>query len=118
MPPLLERVLPPAEAVRPPASEPPMPKPLSADLSAVPSADLAATVRALVAETVAMVLGLPAAGDLDSQRPFNEQGLDSLMAADLAAALSQRLGSRLPGTLDSHFPPPAALSVHPIGRAP
>src|SRR3546814_5206590 len=76
MPPLLERVLPPAEAVRPPASEPPMPKPLSADLSAVPSADLAATVRALVAETVAMVLGLPAAGDLDSQRPFNEQGLD------------------------------------------
>jgi len=73
-------------------------------------------IRRAVAEAAAAVLGLRAAGDLDMQRTFSEQGLDSLMASDLAVALSRRLGQRLPGTLAYNFPTPDALARHLVDR--
>ncbi|MEQ9334266.1 SDR family NAD(P)-dependent oxidoreductase, partial [Thalassobaculum sp.] len=86
------------------------------DIGSMPSHEDPETIRRAVAEETAAVLGLRVIGDLDLQRTFSEQGLDSLMAGDLAATLSRRLGRRLPGTLAYNFPTPEALVGHLVER--
>ncbi|GHD52909.1 hypothetical protein GCM10017083_28870 [Thalassobaculum fulvum] len=110
-PPLLARVMPKAAM----KVEPEVPAPPS-DVAAVSPADLPGAIDAIVAEAAASVLGLRSAGDLDRQRTFSEQGLDSLMATDLAGVLSRRLGQRLPGTLAYNFPTPDSLARHLVDR--
>jgi len=111
VPPLLARLMPQVGTAVPPE----VPTPPS-DATAVSAADLPQSIHAIVAEAAASVLGLRSAGDLDPQRTFSEQGLDSLMATDLAGALSQRLGQRLPGTLVYNFPTPESLARHLVER--
>ncbi|MEQ9137702.1 MAG: SDR family NAD(P)-dependent oxidoreductase [Thalassobaculum sp.] len=86
------------------------------DIGSMPSHEDPETIRRGGAEATAAVLGLRGIGDLDLQRTFSEQGLDSLMAGDLAATLSRRLGRRLPGTLAYNFPTPEALVGHLVER--
>jgi acyl transferase domain-containing protein/acyl carrier protein len=70
---------------------------------------------AVVRNAAAHVLGLPPGVGIDPDRSFNEQGMDSLMATDLSAELSRRLGRKLPGTLAYNFPTLQALSAHLSG---
>ena len=74
------------------------------------------TLRALIQDTVARVLGHAEPTAIESDRPFSEQGLDSLMATELAAKLSTALGIRLPGTLVYNYPTLDALAAYLLTR--
>jgi len=69
-------------------------------------------IAMLVAAATSRILGLTGPDAVDPHRPFSEQGMDSLMATELAAALGEALGCRLPGTLVYNHPTPAALVGH------
>ncbi|MEU7002734.1 type I polyketide synthase [Nonomuraea sp. NPDC046570] len=64
----------------------------------------------LVVDCTFQVLGRNPDADLDLSRPFNDLGLDSLMAVQLRNALATATGRRLPATLLFDHPTPAALS--------
>ncbi|MCC8992583.1 MAG: SDR family NAD(P)-dependent oxidoreductase [Candidatus Contendobacter sp.] len=70
------------------------------------------TLPALIRDVIARILGHAEPAAIESDRPFSEQGLDSLMATELAATLSARLGVRLPGTLVYNYPTLDALVAH------
>jgi acyl transferase domain-containing protein/D-arabinose 1-dehydrogenase-like Zn-dependent alcohol dehydrogenase/acyl carrier protein len=70
------------------------------------------TLPALIRGVTARILGHAEPAAIDPDRPFSEQGLDSLMATELAAALSAALGIRLPGTLVYNYPTLNGLVAH------
>lgn len=70
------------------------------------------TLPALIRDVIARILGHAEPAAIESDRPFSEQGLDSLMATELAATLSARLGVRLPGTLVYNYPTLDVLVAH------
>nr|WRX36515.1 hypothetical protein [Cystobacterineae bacterium] len=91
-------------------------------------------VRAAVQTEVAQVLALGAASAVQTDRPMQELGLDSLMAVELRNALGRRVGASLPATLAFDYPTvdaltqwllddvlvvkePAALSARAVSRA-
>jgi NADPH:quinone reductase-like Zn-dependent oxidoreductase/acyl carrier protein len=67
---------------------------------------------ALIRDAAARILGHADPAAIDPDRTFSEQGLDSLMATELAATLSTRLEIRLPGTLIYNYPTLDALVAH------
>jgi acyl carrier protein len=58
------------------------------------------------------VLGLSPTYVLDTRRPLNEMGLDSLMAMELKNAIDQAVGRKLPPTLVFEYPTIEAISSY------
>ncbi|MFG1955424.1 SDR family NAD(P)-dependent oxidoreductase, partial [Micromonospora sp. NPDC048830] len=79
-------------------------------LEAAPPDDRLELVVAHVRDLAARVLGLRAAHTLDTQRPLNELGLDSLMAVELRNALSLSVDRSLPATVLFDYPTVEALA--------
>ncbi|WP_329101433.1 type I polyketide synthase [Micromonospora sp. NBC_01699] len=67
-------------------------------------------IVAHIRELAARVLGLAAAHTLDTRRPLNELGLDSLMAVELRNALSLSVDRSLPATVLFDYPTVEALA--------
>ena len=67
-------------------------------------------VRGRLAREAATVLGFSSDHVLDSRRPLNEIGLDSLMALQLRTALERIVGRPLPATLLFNYPTLDALT--------
>jgi acyl carrier protein len=107
VPPLLSRLAPALD-----------PKPATGTAAPLPATQGPPNFAALVATATARVLGLAGPDAVDPQRPFSEQGMDSLMATELAAALGEAVGRRLPGTLAYNHPTPATLAAHLSGKMP
>jgi acyl transferase domain-containing protein/NADPH:quinone reductase-like Zn-dependent oxidoreductase/acyl carrier protein len=74
-----------------------------------PPALTAEAVDGQVRAALAAVLGHTAPESIDGGRTFSEQGVDSLLATELASSLGTRLGLRLPATLVYHYPTLNAL---------
>jgi acyl carrier protein len=85
---------------------------LAARLGAAPEEERAGIALAAVCEHVATVLGHGSARDVDSERPFQELGFDSLSAVELRNRLGAASGLRLPPTLAFDYPTPAALAAY------
>lgn len=68
-------------------------------LAAVPPPEREAALAALVRGEVARALGFSQPGDLDAERSFYDQGMDSLVAAELAGRLKQQVGFSCTGPL-------------------
>jgi acyl carrier protein len=105
VPPALAELLPKARAAAPPA-EP------AIDLRAVPDGERPAAATALVRRVVAAVLGFSSPDQLDGDRTFQEQGLDSLMAVDAKDRLEAAAGATLPATLLFDHPDVERLTAH------
>jgi acyl transferase domain-containing protein len=71
-----------------------------------------AVIAAFVVETATKVLGLPAGSDIEPRQPFQELGLDSLMAVELRNAVGAALGQPQPATLLFDHPTPDSLVDH------
>jgi NADPH:quinone reductase-like Zn-dependent oxidoreductase/acyl carrier protein len=68
------------------------------------AADRKRALMAHVHDQIRRVLGWEATRRLDPKQPFQELGLDSLMAVELRNALGQTLGRTLPATLVFDYP--------------
>lgn len=64
-------------------------------LAELDDAQLAETFADMLKQEISEILRLPAS-KLDSQRPLQELGLDSLMSVELVVAVEERFGIRLP----------------------
>ncbi|RKS68199.1 tylactone synthase/type I polyketide synthase PikAI [Actinomadura pelletieri DSM 43383] len=80
-------------------------------LGALPAAARRREITDLVVAHIAGVTGRPAHG-IDTERPFNEMGLDSLMALELRNRLGAATGLSLSATLVFDHPTATALSHH------
>ncbi|WP_394838006.1 SDR family NAD(P)-dependent oxidoreductase [Pendulispora rubella] len=69
------------------------------------------TLLELVHREVATVFGLTTPKSVESHRPLQELGLDSLLAIELTNRLAAASGVRLPATLVFDHPTPAALAA-------
>ncbi|WP_394831345.1 SDR family NAD(P)-dependent oxidoreductase [Pendulispora rubella] len=78
-------------------------------LASLPEAERERALFEIVRTEVGTVLGLPASGVLDGNRPLREHGLDSLMAVELRNRLGAAVGLRLPATLLFDHPTPQAV---------
>jgi acyl transferase domain-containing protein/pimeloyl-ACP methyl ester carboxylesterase/acyl carrier protein len=79
-------------------------------LSTLPPAGRADEVRDAVLTDLANVLSVGDGNAIPVDQPLSDLGLDSLMAVELRAALSLRVGSTLPATLAFDHPTVDALS--------
>ncbi|MFM8584198.1 MAG: beta-ketoacyl reductase, partial [Planctomycetaceae bacterium] len=110
---LLKRVqLPGATAVQ--TSSKATAPPWRAELLALESSQRAGRLRELLRDTVANVLGLRSPTGLIEEQPFIEQGLDSLLAVQLANRLRSTLGTQDP-TLVFQYPRLDVLTEHLLG---
>jgi len=75
-------------------------------LARLPAGRRQAALMDDVMEKTAKVLGLAATTELDTEKPLNEQGVDSLIAVELRNLLGKGLGlqKRLPATLVFDYP--------------
>lgn len=72
----------------------------------------------LVTRETAKVLGLDAAGAIDTARPLVDMGLDSLLAIELVGGLRKATGRGLPATLVFDHPTIDALAAHLAATSP
>ncbi|MFB7718367.1 SDR family NAD(P)-dependent oxidoreductase [Nocardia sp. NPDC056100] len=79
---------------------------------ALPQLDLAATVR----EVTASVLGYTDPGQVATEVTYQNLGLDSLGARELAVLLTRELGLTVAPTAVYDYPTPDALTTHLAGR--
>jgi NADPH:quinone reductase-like Zn-dependent oxidoreductase/NADP-dependent 3-hydroxy acid dehydrogenase YdfG len=94
--------------------------------SALPAMQKQEAMLTFVSERVAKVIGLESAAVVETQRPLQEMGLDSLMAVELRNMLGTglQLAYTLPATLVYDYPTPEALAhyllreVDPTPEAP
>jgi acyl carrier protein len=71
-----------------------------------------AAIAAFVTGQAAEILGLPASAVVPARQPFQELGLDSLMAVELRNAIGAALGTPQPPTLLFDHPTTDALCDH------
>ncbi len=76
----------------------------------------AGNLEAIVRTELARILALPSPADVPLEAPFQELGLDSLMAVELRSALIERLGTSLPATIAFDYPSLGALCDHLLTR--
>ncbi|MEV5647451.1 SDR family NAD(P)-dependent oxidoreductase [Nocardia sp. NPDC052254] len=74
------------------------------ELGLVPEAEREQALLDLVLEQVAAVLGYSSAGDIQSDKGFDEIGLDSLSGVELRNRLSKATGLQVPVTLVFDYP--------------
>lgn len=83
--------------------------PLVDSWAATPPRMRRAAIAAFVLQHARTVLGLPAGAAVDPRQPFQELGLDSLMAVELRNAIGAALGRPQPATLLFDHPTSDAL---------
>jgi acyl transferase domain-containing protein/NADPH:quinone reductase-like Zn-dependent oxidoreductase len=71
-----------------------------------------AVIAAFVTETAKRILGLASATVIEPRQPFQELGLDSLMAVELRNAIGAAVGQPPPATLLFDYPTSDALADH------
>ncbi|MGA8363767.1 MAG: SDR family NAD(P)-dependent oxidoreductase [Solirubrobacteraceae bacterium] len=81
-------------------------------LAQAPESEWDNVITELVREQVADVLGHASSTAIDSQRPFQELGFDSLAAVELKNRLGRASGLKLPSTLIFDHPTPAAVAQY------
>lgn len=82
------------------------------DLRVLPADERAPRLRTVLLEQIAHVLGFADGGQVDPERTFQEQGMDSLMAVDAKDRLETILSATLPATLLFDHPDLARLVPH------
>ena len=96
-------------SARPLAANSPSASSFAQRLLSLSTSDRERTLLDLVRAEAASVLGIASPGALDPHRPFQELGLDSLMALELRNKLAIATGMRLQATLLFDHPTPQAL---------
>ncbi|GFE41881.1 type I polyketide synthase [Streptomyces tubercidicus] len=86
--------------------------PALAALAALAPEERHAQILDLVRTETATVLGHSSADRIDTDRAFEDLGLDSLTSLELRNALGSRTGLRLPATLVFDHPTPSAVAAH------
>jgi NADPH:quinone reductase-like Zn-dependent oxidoreductase len=81
-------------------------------ISAASGANRSLLLKAAIEREAARALGLKSGYRFDASRPLNELGLDSLLAVQLANALSALLDAPLSATLLFDYPTIDALTLH------
>jgi len=85
------------------------------DVAALPAEEREPQLCTAVLQQVAQVLGFAGADNVDVERTFQEQGLDSLMAVDAKDRLETILDTTLPATLLFDQPDVKRLVAHLLG---
>jgi acyl carrier protein len=75
-------------------------------------------VAGFVAASARKVLGLPGSAEIPPRQPFQELGLDSLMAVELRNAVGVAVGRAQPATLLFDHPTPESLTDHLLSLLP
>ncbi|WP_335984356.1 SDR family NAD(P)-dependent oxidoreductase [Streptomyces sp. CA2R106] len=83
---------------------------LAARLAALSPAEREQELLEVIRAAAAVVLGHIRPGDIDSQRPFREMGIDSLTALELRNRLASETGLTLPATLVFDYRAPDELA--------
>ncbi|EFL33833.1 polyketide synthase I protein [Streptomyces viridochromogenes DSM 40736] len=110
VPPLLRALVPTAER-RPERAGAEGDTPLAERLAGMDAGERQEFVLDLVRGEVAVVLGFRDPAAVETQRPFQELGFDSLTAVQLRNRLGAVSGVRLPATVVFDHPTPAALTA-------
>jgi acyl carrier protein len=94
-----------------PAGDEQRPGAVADELRALPTHRRGPRLRRHIAARLARVLGVPG-DDVAVERPFRDQGMDSLMAVELRNILSRDLGTPLSATLAFDHPDIASMAAH------
>ncbi|MFI6093757.1 type I polyketide synthase [Streptomyces sp. NPDC051218] len=91
---------------------------LRARLATLSTAERLAELTELIRGALVVVLRYAAHEQIDSSRPFQDLGFDSLTAVEFRDLLARECGTPLPSTIVFDYPTPAALADHLHGTLP
>uniref|UniRef100_UPI000CD4E7A4 type I polyketide synthase n=1 Tax=Streptomyces sp. SM12 TaxID=1071602 RepID=UPI000CD4E7A4 len=91
---------------------------LRARLATLSTAERLTELTELIRGALAVVLRYAADEQIDSTRPFQDLGFDSLTAVEFRDLLARECGTPLPSTIVFDYPTPAALAEHLNGTLP
>ncbi|MFJ2027875.1 type I polyketide synthase [Streptomyces sp. NPDC087897] len=104
------------EAATPAPADPPTEKEtdtgLRARLATLTTAERLTELTEVIRSALAVVLRYAAHEQIDSTRPFQDLGFDSLTAVEFRDLLARQCGTPLPSTIVFDYPTPAALADH------